>query len=140
LFREQFEVTVAAYAYAFGGHTTFSGGVLRVRYIPELRFVLSAQMDQVTAATRSYDLRLKNVVGFDFEYVRGGKLHGLAGGTATPGCSLSDPNGWSIRLIVRANGVPNYTRAGSANVVPTIRPSTLNWPRMFGTALTCTRR
>jgi hypothetical protein len=29
------------------------------------------------------------------------------------------------------------TRAGSANVVPTIRPSTLTWPRMFGTTLTC---
>ena len=33
LFREQFDTTVSAYA--FGGNATFSGGVLRLRYIPE---------------------------------------------------------------------------------------------------------
>jgi hypothetical protein len=41
-----------------------------------------------------------------FEFVKGGKLHGLGGGTGTTGGDDITPDGWSVRMMWRANGVP----------------------------------
>ncbi len=69
--------------------------------------------ESVQSATLSYKVKFSN----DFEWVRGGKLHGLGGGTTTTGCDDADPNGWSARIMWRKNGVPeiylyDQTRTG----------------------------
>jgi hypothetical protein len=113
LFRQQFETTTAATAYSFGGKATVTNGILRASYIPDdrgsPRLTKHSDLNKVVAtATLSYDLKLnKNAVGADFEFVKGGKLHGLGGNTTTTGCDPIDPKGWSVRLMWRTNGVPN---------------------------------
>jgi hypothetical protein len=51
----------------------------------------------VTSATLSFDVKLHS----QFEFVKGGKMHGLAGGTMTTGCDPIDPDGWSVRMMWR---------------------------------------
>jgi hypothetical protein len=102
-----------------------TNGILKASYIPDNRGSPRLTKDSklnknVTTATLSYDLKLnKNANGTDFEFVKGGKLHGLGGGTATTGCEENiEPNGWSVRLMWRANGVPNlyvYHQGRKAN-------------------------
>jgi hypothetical protein len=41
----------------------------------------------------------------DWEWVKGGKLPGLVGGTHTSGCAPIDANGWSARFMWRREGV-----------------------------------
>ena len=52
--------------------------------------------------------RLSFDVQFDenFEFVRGGKLDGLGGGTRTVGCILIQKSGWSVRIMWLENGKP----------------------------------
>lgn len=57
----------------------------------------------VDSATLIYDVYFDS----NFEWVKGGKLNGLAGGTKTSGCDPIDPNGWSVRVMWRANGKPD---------------------------------
>jgi hypothetical protein len=57
----------------------------------------------VSAATLNFDLKLHS----QFEFVKGGKLHGLGGGSATVGCNPIDPGGWSVRMNWGASGAPN---------------------------------
>jgi hypothetical protein len=59
------------------------------------KFPLSAT---TTSATLSFDLKLHS----QFEFVKGGKMNGLAGGTVTAGCDPIDPDGWSVRMMWRA--------------------------------------
>lgn len=81
--------------------------VIRQNYIPSSsgtpyigkRFKLG---QSVTAATLSFDMKLDP----RFEFVKGGKMHGLGGGTATTGCKTVDANGWSVRLMWREQGKP----------------------------------
>lgn len=40
----------------------------------------------------------------DFEWVKGGKLPGLVGGSHTSGCNSIVPNGWSARFMWRGGG------------------------------------
>lgn len=51
-------------------------------------------------ATCRYRVRF----GPDFEFVKGGKLPGLAGGTATSGKKRPDGSGWTARLMWRRRG------------------------------------
>jgi hypothetical protein len=113
LFRQQFEPTDDTTDYLFGGKATVTNGILKASYIPDERgsprLVHRATLNKVvTTATLSYDLKLnKNAVGADFEFVKGGKLHGLGGGSATTGGQAVVPDGWSVRLMWRRNGIPN---------------------------------
>ncbi|ACY14264.1 polysaccharide lyase [Haliangium ochraceum] len=83
------------------------GRILRAAYQPNhqgsprlgRRFSLSSASN---TATLSFDMKLHSA----FEFVRGGKMHGLAGGTGTTGCKPIDPNGWSVRMMWRPGGVP----------------------------------
>jgi hypothetical protein len=113
LFRQQFETTTAT-AYLCSGKATVTKGILKASYIPNdrgsPRLTKNSNLNStVTSATVSYDLKLnKNANGTDFEFVNGDKLHGLGGGNATTGCVIrTETNGWSVRLMWRANGVPN---------------------------------
>ncbi|WP_444938896.1 polysaccharide lyase [Microbulbifer sp. JMSA002] len=58
--------------------------------------------DSVSSATLSYDVKFHS----DFQFVRGGKLHGLGGGTGTTGCKPIDPKGWSVRVMFDGEGSP----------------------------------
>lgn len=83
------------------------GLILRQKYVPSStgtpfigkRFKLR---ESVREATLTFDMN------FDprFEFVKGGKLHGLGGGSATTGCKSIDPDGWSVRLMWRQKGNP----------------------------------
>lgn len=53
-------------------------------------------------ATLSFKLKFDK----EFEFVKGGKLHGLGGGTTTTGCTPIDPNGWSVRMTWASGGRP----------------------------------
>ncbi len=83
------------------------GQIIRQTYTPSKtgtpyigkRFQL---VESASEATLSFDMKLDS----QFEFVRGGKMHGLGGGTATTGCKTIDPNGWSVRMMWRQNGQP----------------------------------
>lgn len=55
----------------------------------------------VLEATLSFDVRFAD----DFQFVMGGKLHGLGPTAPTTGGEPTKPNGWSTRLMWRAGGV-----------------------------------
>ncbi|WP_332400292.1 polysaccharide lyase [Vibrio metschnikovii] len=59
---------------------------------------------QVTEATLSYDVRFHK----DFEFVRGGKLHGLrgTGSLGSSGCYPIEPDAWSVRVTWTSSGKP----------------------------------
>jgi len=84
------------------------GRILQVTYIPSSqgseRVLQDYSLTQaVTSATLSFDVKLHS----QFEFVRGGKMHGLSGGTATAGCQPINPNGWSVRMMwMGAEGTP----------------------------------
>mmetsp|Transcript_8696 Transcript_8696/g.12916 ORF Transcript_8696/g.12916 Transcript_8696/m.12916 type:complete len:323 (-) Transcript_8696:458-1426(-) len=85
----------------------YHGRILRVNYPPDDRgsprvnnnFNLE---EEVTSATLSFDVKLHS----QFEFVKGGKMHGLGGGTTTTGCIPIDSDGWSVRVMWRGEGVP----------------------------------
>jgi hypothetical protein len=111
LFRENFETrTVEDYTFSGNGVTqsTPNGNILRTRYPPTAegspRLTRRTSLTRsVPAATLSFDMKLDR----DFEFARGGKLHGLGGGTGTTGGGPVDRNGWSLRLMWWDTGVPN---------------------------------
>jgi hypothetical protein len=83
--------------YTTGG---IDGRILQVTYIPSSegseRVLRDYSLTQaVSAATLSFDVKLHS----QFQFVRGGKMHGLSGGTATVGCKPISPNGWSVRMM-----------------------------------------
>jgi len=51
-------------------------------------------------ATLIYSFKMRE----GFEFVKGGKLPGLGGGTATTGCDPVDPEGWSMRFMWHRKG------------------------------------
>ncbi|MEL7239276.1 MAG: polysaccharide lyase, partial [Planctomycetota bacterium] len=55
----------------------------------------------VTEATLSFDVRFAG----DFQFVSGGKLHGLGPANPTTGGEPTKPDGWSTRLMWRTGGV-----------------------------------
>eukprot|EP00484_Ammonia_sp_Unknown_P026354 CAMPEP_0197025130 /NCGR_PEP_ID=MMETSP1384-20130603/5553_1 /TAXON_ID=29189 /ORGANISM="Ammonia sp." /LENGTH=304 /DNA_ID=CAMNT_0042453621 /DNA_START=80 /DNA_END=994 /DNA_ORIENTATION=+ len=83
------------------------GQIIKVSYIPTddgservgTRFALQAGASEVTL---SFDVKLHSA----FEFVRGGKMHGVAGGTATTGCKPIDADGWSVRMMWGSAGDP----------------------------------
>jgi hypothetical protein len=117
LFRETFATTHSEEIYSFDGNAelravdTDTGSVdancLRVAYPPSKngspRFVKRMDLNEPTStATLSFDVKLRK----HFEFVKGGKMHGLAGGTGTTGCDPIDPDGWSVRMMWREDGLP----------------------------------
>ena len=83
------------------------GKILKMQYVStdkgtqyvQKKFYLNREVNE---ATLSFDVKLHS----QFEFVRGGKMHGLAGGNATTGCKPIDPNGWSVRMVWRSVGRP----------------------------------
>lgn len=61
-----------------------------------------ALLEPTESATLSFDLKLHS----QFEFVKGGKMHGLAGGNGTTGCKPIDPKGWSVRMMWSSDGAP----------------------------------
>ena len=83
------------------------GSILKTSYPPaekgSPRITQNFDLDeQVSSATLSFDLKLHS----QFEFVKGGKMHGLGGGTRTTGCDPIDPDGWSVRLTWKDEGAP----------------------------------
>lgn len=83
------------------------GAVLKASYAPtergSRRLLTSFPLRQsVHSATLAFDVMLDE----GFEFVRGGKMHGLGGGTITTGCNPIDPQGWSVRMMWNREGVP----------------------------------
>lgn len=115
LFRENFEYRGVGSSWAHNLTRiarlltgSLDGRTLRVSYVPRpeggtermtARFNL---VGSVSEATLSFDFLLHE----DFEFVRGGKMNGLAGGNATTGCKPVDPEGWSARMTWGTNGIP----------------------------------
>lgn len=80
---------------------------LKVTYIPTSRgtkrVTAEVLLEQpVYRAQLSYKVKF----GEDFEFVRGGKLHGLGGGELTSGCKAQSKKGWSVRVVWIEGGVP----------------------------------
>jgi hypothetical protein len=105
LFRENFES--GTNDYSFNGKGVIDAGVFRASYPPSNdgspRLVKRSTLNQsVTTATLSFDMKLHS----KFEFVKGGKLHGLGGGTGTTAGADITPDGWSVRMMWRTNGVP----------------------------------
>lgn len=99
-----FDSNLRVREYTTGG---IDGRILRATYVPtskgsariNKRFGLGTS---ASSATLSFDVKLHSA----FEFVKGGKMHGLGGGTGTTGCDPIDPNGWSVRMMWRPEGVP----------------------------------
>lgn len=64
----------------------------QVRYYP---------LPKALEYTLQYDIRFDA----DFEFVQGGKLHGLTPEFKTTGCNPQVPQGWSARVMWRQNGI-----------------------------------
>jgi len=84
------------------------GRILRASYPPNSqgspRITKEFDLDEtVTSATLSFDLKLHS----KFEFVKGGKIHGLGGGTTTTGCEDIVPDGWTVRLMWKQDGEPS---------------------------------
>lgn len=111
LYRENFEEGTPSWvasktdlivqSYNTGG---IDGKIMRARYRPfsrgSPRLFNRILFDDVKSGTLSFDFKLHS----QFEFVKGGKMHGLAGGSATTGCKDIDPNGWSVRMMWRREG------------------------------------
>ena len=116
LFRENFESSATGQNFSLDHARTQSyarssvnyGHILRVEYPPRDYGSprVTRRFDLVpggsSSATLSFDMKLHT----EFEFVRGGKLHGLSGGNGTSGCKPIDPNGWSVRMMWRRSGTP----------------------------------
>lgn len=80
---------------------------LRVSYVPteqgSARVLKKIALKQsVNRAQLSYKVKFDE----DFEFVRGGKLHGLGGGKSTTGCKKQSKDGWSVRIMWTKDGEP----------------------------------
>jgi hypothetical protein len=110
LFRENFENNdwtfsshIVNQSYTTNG---VDGRILRASYPPASngspRITKRYDFNSSDKALLAFDVKFHS----EFEWVKGGKLHGLGGGNGTTGCDAIDPNGWSVRLMWRADGVP----------------------------------
>lgn len=79
---------------------------LRVTYVPTSdgseRLTVGQTIPAALEYTLNYDVLFEN----DFEWVKGGKLPGLAPTNYTTGCKDPNPNGWSVRMMWRRLGEP----------------------------------
>ena len=80
---------------------------LKVTYIPISRGSMRLTAD-IPLKKAVYRAQLFYKVKFNenFEFVRGGKLHGLGGGELTSGCKTQSKKGWSVRVVWIEDGVP----------------------------------
>ena len=80
------------------------GRCLRVRYRPtdvgSPRLTFREELPPAAEYTLTYDLRFDK----GFEWVKGGKLPGLAPERSVTGCVPLNDTGWSVRLMWRAEG------------------------------------
>ena len=80
------------------------GRCLQVRYRPtdvgSPRLTFREALPPAAEYTLTYDLRFDK----DFEWVKGGKLPGLAPESSVTGCVPLRDNGWSVRLMWRTEG------------------------------------
>lgn len=110
LFRENFENNDWTFSTNIVNQTYTTNGVdgriLRASYPPAAngspRIGKRFDFNSSDKALLAFDMKFHS----EFEWVKGGKLHGLGGGNGTTGCAAIDPNGWSVRLMWRADGVP----------------------------------
>ena len=113
LFRQNFETASEDWDFHeelriqdYHSHGMYHGRILRVNYTPDdrgsPRVNNKFDLEEVTSATLSFDVKLHT----QFEFVRGGKMHCLGGGTTTTGCKPIDSDGWSARMMWRGEGVP----------------------------------
>ncbi|EKO3566648.1 polysaccharide lyase [Vibrio metschnikovii] len=82
--------------------------VVRVTYEPyeqgSLRVLKAFPLSKpVQDATLSYDVKFHK----DFEFVKGGKLHGLRGNKPSAGCHPVPEDGWSVRVTWNKDGKPH---------------------------------
>lgn len=79
---------------------------LRVTYVPTSdgseRLTVGQTIPAALEYTLNYDVLFEN----DFEWVKGGKLPGLAPTNYTTGCKDPSPTGWSVRMMWRTLGEP----------------------------------
>ncbi|MEC8012418.1 MAG: hypothetical protein VX185_16815 [Pseudomonadota bacterium] len=86
-----------------------SNKCLRVTYTPEwngsTRLTRNIEIPAHDHYVLSYDVMFEE----GFEFVQGGKLHGLGPETPVTGCDTVNPEGWSARVVWGPNGsVRNY--------------------------------
>jgi len=86
------------------GLASQSNKCMRVKYSPNSqgspRLTKKIKLPHSDHYTLSYDVYFEN----SFEFVRGGKLPGLASANPTDGCNSVKPDSWSSRLMWRENG------------------------------------
>lgn len=107
------ETTSLAVLYPAGGYGTKRGGAQWILDLPE-------SYSQVR-------LRYRVKFGEGFDFVRGGKLPGLAGGTAPTGSAPADGyNGWAARIMWRTDyrGTPGEVPQNTANLVQYVKHPT----------------
>lgn len=80
------------------------GQYLRVKYAPTARG--SARLEEKVAIAAGDHYKLSYDILFEegFEFMRGGKLPGISPTAHTTGCVDPKPNGWSVRVMWRAEG------------------------------------
>ena len=90
-----------------------SGPCVRATYVPtdsgSNRIIFRKSLPPATAYTLSYDVRFgsDHISGYGFDFVKGGKLHGLGPENPIAGCNPSrDPSRWSARVMWRSSGNP----------------------------------
>jgi hypothetical protein len=83
-----------------GGSMVFTGG-----FLPNQIGGPSGHTPRLALrAGREYLFEYRIRFNGDFDWSRGGKIPGLAGGTATTGCVATTGNGFSARMMWRDNG------------------------------------
>ena len=80
------------------------GRCLQARYHPNAEGSPRLSFRETLPAAREYTLTYDLRFDKDFEWVRGGKLPGLAPANSITGCEAAQDNGWSVRLIWRKDG------------------------------------
>jgi hypothetical protein len=83
-----------------GFNATYPAG--KVVFGPEIGF--PADWIKIPQPGKEYYLDYEVWFENDWEWVKGGKLPGLVGGSHTSGCDAIVPDGWSARFMWRAGG------------------------------------
>ncbi|MEM8533470.1 MAG: polysaccharide lyase [Chloroflexota bacterium] len=79
---------------------------VRVRYAPYSRGSERVTFNRALPPALSYTLNYDVMFESDFEFVRGGKLHGLGPTNIVTGCNSGEPSGWSARTMFSGEGEP----------------------------------
>jgi hypothetical protein len=77
---------------------------LKVAYVPNERGSPVLQFKEALPPAQEYSLSYAVKFDKDFDFVRGGKLPGLAPENHTTGCKPIESDGWSSRLMWRSKG------------------------------------